>query len=372
MILTGKRRLWLALPVALAAFAWFQIRENHRLPGQSENPPDAKTRTATQEAGREPTRSQKLARQAISSDWDELLHWLNSHPAPDPEAVRARLTETKYRWTETDPQALAQALRRLLESGQDAPTGLGFRVGNHGFLADWPTLRVFLLDVLAASDPEMALQIAREILPHTRSAEEYATALRSLTRPGLGRAPDTELLNHFDQLLTHSEWHGSPGFAEAFDLPRFLGTPDAARHLAASTGNDKLRSMALHEFAAERPAAVIEALKESTLPRADLMARADPQDPAQLAAVDAYLRDPSLSHEDAVSFLKTFPLRSATTGYRLYGKTPAPYTFERITAGDRQAAALAETWAADPALAAYHAEINALKSRLSKWTEQAR
>ncbi len=370
MSLTGKRRLWLALPVALTAFSWFQIRENHRLPGQSGNPADAKTRTAPPDAGHERASPQKLARQAISSDWDQLLLWLNSHP--DPDAVRARLTETKYRWTETDPQALAQALRRLLESGQDAPTGLGFRVGNHGFLADWPTLRVFLLDVLAASDPEMALQIAREILADARSAEEYAIALRSLTRPGLGRAPDAELLDRFDHLLTRPEWQSSPGFAETFDLPRYLGTPDAARHLAASTGNDKLRSMALHEFAAERPAAVIEALKESTLPRADLMARADPQDPAQLAAVDAYLRDPSLPHEDAVSFLKTFPLRSATTGYRLYGKTPAPYTFERIAAGDRQAAALAETWAADPALAPYHAEINALKTRLSKWTEQAR
>jgi len=130
--------------------------------------------------------------------------------------------------------------------------------------------------------------------------------------------------------------------------------------------------MALHEFAADHPAEVIEALRESAVPRADLMARADPEDATQLAAVDAYLHDPSLSAEDAVTFLKTFPLRSATTGYRLYGETPAPYSYERITAGDRKAAELAETWAADPALAPYRADINALRDRLSKWMEQAR
>lgn len=372
MTLTGKRRLWLALPLALAALAWFHIRENHRLPTPAGNPAPAHARAATPGTAPEPARSTKLARQAISADWDELLLWLNSQPAPDPAAVRQRLTETKYRWTETDPQALAQALRRLLASGQDASTGLPFRVGNHGHLADWPTLRVFLLDLLATSDPELAMETARELLPAARSAEEYATALRSLTRPGLGRAPDAELLGHFDHLLTRQDWQNSPGFAETFDLPRFLGTPEAARHLADSAANDKLRSMALHEFAAERPAAVIEALAQDPHPRADLMARADPQDPAQLAAIDAYLRDPTLPQEDALTFLKTFPLRSATTGYRLYGKTPAPYTYERITAGDRQAAALADTWAADPALAPYHPQINALKSRLAQWAEQAK
>ena len=102
------------------------------------------------------------------------------------------------------------------------------------------------------------------------------------------------------------------------------------------------------------------------------MARADPEDPAQVSTVDAYLRDPALTNEEAVLFLKTFPLRSATTGYRLYGKTPAPYSFDRIAAGDRKAAELVNSWAADPALAKYRPELQSLQQRLAKWVEQAK
>ena len=34
------------------------------------------------------------------------------------------------------------------------------------------------------------------------------------------------------------------------------------------------------------------------------------------------------------AFLDSFPLCSATTGFRLYGRTPAPYNCEQIKAGD--------------------------------------
>jgi hypothetical protein len=63
-------------------------------------------------------------------------------------------------------------------------------------------------------------------------------------------------------------------------------------------------------------------------------------------------------------------LRSATTGFRLYGKTPAPYTRAQIAAGDRAALERVIQWAADPALADYHAEIQSLRQRLEQWTRQ--
>lgn len=361
---------------ALTAAAW--IGGKTKAP---ENPPDAqpalkRTRQSTPDRAKERTIAEATAKRGISEDWEDLRRWLGTDPPPSADEIRERLLALRIEWTSADPQALAEAIRRLLESGGDAPTGLAFKVGNHGFLTDWPTLRVFLLDVLAAADPEMAKEIAGRVLDTTDSADEYAAGLRSLTRQGMGRADDAELLDRFGKMLGRGDWQDSRGFAEAMDLARFVGTADAAGKLAEWEGNPRLRSMAMNEFAAEHPKEALEALGNAAHldppTRASLMARADPEDPAQVSTVDAYLRDPALTNEEAALFLKTFPLRSATTGYRLYGKTPAPYSFDRIAAGDRKAAELVNAWAADPALAKYRPELQSLQQRLAKWVEQAK
>lgn len=311
----------------------------------------------------------------IENDWRELVAWLESEPKPSASEIRERLVALRLAWTEKDFQVLATTLTRLLESGVDRDLGLAFRVGPHGFLQSWPTLRVFLLDVLAASDPEMAATTARAVLAKTDSADEFSVALRSLTRKGLARAADEELLAHFQTLLAHTEWKNSGGFGEAFDLARLLGSPEAATTLARWNENPKLRNRALDEFAAEHPSAAIAMLQsESPLEanaRATLMARANPADPAQLAAVDAYLRDPVRQSDEVTVFLKAFPLRSATTGYRLYGKPPAPYTFDSITAGDRAALEQVTHWADDPQLESHRADLLELKERLADWVNQA-
>lgn len=316
------------------------------------------------------------AARTMENDWADLLAWLDSEPKPSPREIRERLLALRVSWTEKDLQVLAQTLTRLLESGEDRNLGLAFRVGPHGFLQSWPTLRVFLLDVLAASDPEMAAATARSVIATTDSADEFAVSLRSLTRKGLARASDEELLTHFKTLLGRSEWHHSGGFGEAFDLPRLLGTASAAEALARWEGNPKLRNRALDEFAADHPAAGV-ALVQADTPlesaaRATLMARADPADAAQLAAVDQYLRDSSRPPEEITAFLKSFPLRSATTGYRLYGKHPAPYTFESIAAGDRAALQQVARWLEDPVLETHRDELSSLKERLEEWVNQAR
>jgi len=319
--------------------------------------------------------AQTAARSKIQNDWDALIVWLRAVPPPTAEEIKARLLATRIAWTTTDPQARADALRQLLESGQDAVTGLDFEVGNHGLLAGWPTLRVFLLDILSTADAEMAAAIARQLLDRTDSADEYATALRSLTRPGIARADDSELVSRFGQMLDHPQWDQSRGFAEALDLARVVGSAEAARKLAAWNGNPALKSMAMDEFAAEHPQAMMEVLdSESAVTgksRARLMARADPADAGQLAAVDAYLRSPDRTDEEAAVFLKLFPLRSATTGFRLYGTNPSPYTLDQIKAGDRAAIDRVDVWAGDPALGKYSPQVSALRHRLAEWIGQA-
>lgn len=319
--------------------------------------------------------AQAAARMKIQQDWDALILWLRTVPPPSAEEIKARLLATRIAWTATDPQARAEALRQLLEAGQDAVTGLDFEVGNHSLLAGWPTLRVFLLDLLSTSDPEMAAATARNLLDRTDSPDEYATALRSLTRPGIARADDTELVSRFGQMLDHPQWDQSRGFAEALDLARVVGSAEAARKLAAWNGNPALKSMAMDEFAAEHPQAMMEVLDTETSvtgkSRARLMARADPADAGQLAAVDTYLRSPDRTDEEAAVFLKLFPLRSATTGFRLYGTPPSPYNFDQIKAGDQAAIDRVDAWAGDPALEKYRPHLAALQHRLAAWVGQA-
>lgn len=334
------------------------------------------TRLSRPDPERERVIRDTTAARTMENDWADLLVWLDSEPRPSDSEIREKLQALRVAWTEKDLQVLSETLTRLLESGVDRNLGLAFRVGPHGFLQSWPTLRVFLLDLLAASDPEMAAATARAVIAETDSADEFAVSLRSLTRKGLARAPDEELLTHFQTLLARSEWQNSGGFGEAFDLPRLVGTTEAAEALARWKGNPKLRNRALDEFAADHPAEGIALVQSGTslesAARATLMARADPAEPAQLAAVDQYLRDPSRPAEEVAAFLKAFPLRSATTGYRLYGKPPAPYTFETITAGDRAALQQVTRWLEDPDLQAHHSELKALKARLDEWVKQAR
>lgn len=343
---------------------------------KAEAPPPTRSRpTQADDPADEHAVTAAAAHRRILDDWAELMQWLRSVPPPSADEIRERLLATRLAWTTLDLHVRADAIKLLLETGDDASTGLDFEVGNHGILAGWPTLRVFLLDLLATSDPEMAAGIASALLDKTASPDEFATALRSLTRPGLGRADDRELLSRFGQMLGHPEWQGSRGFAEAFDLARLIGTPDAARQLANWQGNRSLKSMAMDEFAAEHPEAMLEILSDSSadgLARASLMARAKPENPQQLAAVDAYLRAPDRSPEEAAAFLKSFPLRSATTGFRLYGRTPAPYNYEQIKAGDQAAKERVDAWIADPALVKYRPDLIDLQQRLAKWIEQAK
>ena len=377
--MTGRhlRAGFASLAVVLIAAFWcgrdIFKKPDSKLPAES---PAVRSRTSEPDLDRERAVADNTSRRRVAEDWTDILKFLGSDPPPSKTEIRDHLTATRIAWTAMDPQALSEAIKHLLETGGDAATGLDFKVGVHGFLTGWPTARVFLLDVLAASDPEMAPVIARKILDETASADEFAIAMRSLTRDGIGRAEDAELLTRFGQMLEHSDWQSSRGFAEALDLPRLVGSPAAALQLATWQGNPRMKVMAMDEFTAEHPLAMMEVLRNEPAltgaTRANLMARADPADPRQLDAVDAYLKKPNLTDSEAAAFLNSFPLRSTTTGFRLYAGTPSPYTYQRIAAGDRAAMERIKTWAGDPALEKYRVGIQTLQRRIASWVEQAK
>lgn len=315
----------------------------------------------------------KAAAKIIETDWNELLEWIDREPKPGDREIRQRLLALREAWAEMDPVVLAETIGRLLESRRDTSTGMKFKVGLHGFLDGWPTLRVFLLDALVVADPDTAGAVARRLLDQTSSPDEYAVALRSLTREGFARASDAELQDRFRYLLEKQEWQASAGFAESLDLARTVGTGNVASGLLRWSGDPELKNMALHEFAADHPREMLDSLRAETgappLLRATLMARLDPQFPDQAAAADQYLRDPARTNEEAVVFLQAFPLRSATTGARLYGLPPAPYQRDQIAAGDRAALNLVDGWLADPALESMRPELSTLQKRLDQWVE---
>jgi hypothetical protein len=243
-------------------------------------------------------------------------------------------------------------------------------------------LRVFLLDVLAVTDPDLAGVIAREVLATTASAEEFAVALKPLLLGGVWQTSDDELGAHFSKLLNRPDWQAEVGLAEALDLARVAAIPATtsllARWVERSPVAAKAGEMALHETAAARPDLLVDLLAAdpnllNAQPelRASLMARAVVSDPRQSAGVQSYLADPAVPNDEKREFLTLFPLRSTTTGHRLYGKPHAPYDQDAIRADDRAALQAVAAWRSTAALAPLARELDAAEARLLGWVGQA-
>ncbi|HEY1123962.1 MAG TPA: hypothetical protein VGE67_20250 [Haloferula sp.] len=328
----------------------------------------------------QPARVNVPGHKTILDDWQDCLSRCEN--TNDPAAMKRLLFATRNRWLEEEPDVVAQTIGQLLRSGADAQTGIPFETGPGRALRGWPTLRVFLLDVLSVTDPDLAIEIAREVLGSTASAEEFAVALKPLTLGGPWLASDEELAGYFSKMLGTPAWQNSVGLAEALDLSRTTSSPAVVETLAhwVDTAPTALKagSFALHETAAEHPALVSELISaDDTLfsgqpdLRASLMARTNVLDASQASQVDAYLKNPAISQAEKQQFLTLFPLRSATTGYRLYGKPPAPFQKDQVQADDQAALGMVTAWKNDPALAGLAGDLTTLEERLQTWQRQA-
>lgn len=328
----------------------------------------------------QPARVNVPGHKTILDDWQECLSRCEN--GDDPAAMKRWLSSTRNRWLEEEPDVVAQTIGQLLRSGADDKTGIQFETGPGRALRGWPTLRVFLLDVLSVTDPDLAIEIAREVLGNTASAEEFAVALKPLTLGGPWQASDEELAGYFSKMLGTPDWQNSVGLAEALDLSRITSSPAVVETLAHWVDQSppalKAGAFALHETAAEHPALVSELIStDDTLfagqpdLRASLMARSNVSEAAQASQVEAYLKNPAISQTEKQEFLTLFPLRSATTGYRLYGKPPSPFQKDQVQAGDQAALGMVAAWKNDPALAGLAGDLSTLEERLQSWQRQA-
>ncbi len=272
------------------------------------------------------------------------------------------------------------AIRAFLASGTDASTGLDLKPGPGGNLDSASSLRVHLLDLLSRLDPAAAATVARELVARGGTPDEWAIALRTLSRSDpADRAVAAARLH---ELLTRAEWQREPtaGYLEAFDIAVALGgsaaIPDLASHLRRTDEPALAHAgfLALDRLATREPAAVLPVLladpslfagREAT--RAGLMARADVRDPVQGALLERYLADPRFADAELARFAGVYPNDNAFVSDNL--ATPSQPT----PRGDRAAhdlAALArvETWLSDPRFASRRMALELMRDRLRQFT----
>lgn len=203
-----------------------------------------------------------------------------------------------------DPDETIAAILRFLATGQDALTGESFTIGKNGELDGAPTYRVLLIDMLGRISREHGREdagaMARALLEKKTTADEWALALRNAA---WAKADKAYLSAKTQELLEHQPWRQQPsaGYYEAFDLivytadVRFIpqlgamiaGEDKALKNTAAST-LDRLADMAPLDVMSYLNANPVE-LAEKPFLRSDYYSKADFTQPAQRAAVEAYL-----------------------------------------------------------------------------------
>jgi hypothetical protein len=284
------------------------------------------------------------------------------------------------------PKAEASRLIGMFLNGhRDATTQLGFTVQRNGLLAEAPTLRIFLLDLLAQIDPQAASRCAVQILSTPGSPDEWAVCLRNYALAGAPDATRAYLEEKFAEMLANPAWLNDPsaGFLEAFDTvvyTRDTALTPALSQLMAQRDNRAVAHAAyltLDRLVISDPSTVLSQLeanpdlmkgREQT--RADYFARADLGDSRQKALVESYLLDPNRSQQELQTFAATYPNENYMVSNNLLTQAGTP-AYADIVARDRQALAAVQGWMADPRFHALQPQLDIMLNRLQTFVNQA-
>jgi hypothetical protein len=302
----------------------------------------------------------------------------------DPEKSRLLLEALRQQLVEANAKAESvEAILGFLRSGQDAATGLAFRVGPKHALAESPTLRTALLDWLGQLDPAAAADYAVQVFEAMASPEEYALALRNFAQ---GRPEQRdELRNHFNRLLTHAPWSNPPaaGYLESFDVVPHLADPTFVNPLGAllaPSSQPSLRHASLVALdrlvLANPPGALTEmlngqALTDQPLVRASFLARVDIREPGQRELVERYLLEPSLSDRELDKFVHLFPNANRFVSHNLLTESGGRPLAD-LAVLDATALEQVRAWQAQPRFARLQTPLKELENRLREHVESAR
>lgn len=302
---------------------------------------------------------------------------------PDREKGLRLLRDFMARMLAANPDRAAATLLQFLQSGEDEATGLEFAVGEAG-LAEWPSLRAFLLDLLGKIDPELASRYALEaVIPAKTSTAEYAVSLQILWNHGGAEKPTPELTQAWLGLLQKPDWAARPDAAwvESLDFasripeatPQFLAaaTPWLARPGEAA-GKAEAAEMALERMMIRHPEETLAGLLQNPqwmdegrgpAVRATVFARVDARDPEQVSSLKTYLQSLPAQGKEAAAFYRAFPCHNYGVAPGLSGQPDLPGAVE-IEERLRADLAILEAWRSDPAMASHRAWVEEALKRV--------
>ncbi len=220
---------------------------------------------------------------------------------------------------QADPHVAIATIRQFLASGEDAATGLRFKLGDDHTLDQATSMRTFLMDQLGTISQDIgatdAAEVARATLETKGSADEWAVAMRNLAWAD-PEGSKSLLAAKARELIEYTPWQTAPtgGYLEAFDAAAYAGDPTIIADLApmssakSATGRAALIALQrLSGIAPEQVAAYLNAnpdvLADAPMRRADYMGSVDLSQPTQLSQAETYLNRTDVSEAEKDKFL---------------------------------------------------------------------
>lgn len=307
--------------------------------------------------------SRELTKEFLSQRLANLIAKFKAGGMTRDETLSA-LNELRDLLKKADRSASVPALLEFLSSGEDASTGIRFRVGRAGSLAEPPTMRVAALDWLGQVDATTSGWQARSILDVMSSADECALALRNVVWADPARQQEAYLAEKVDTLFSRTDWLQNPtaGFAESFDFAVYLGREKDYLKMAGLMANPSLKHfngaafVSMDWMTIRQPEKFLSLLADRNLgwtgeqvTRAELMARADPREDTQLRSLEAYFARPDITAKEAQAFANLFPNHNLSSGNRLATSvsSSAQRTLAQSAAIDLAALELLRKWEAN-------------------------
>ena len=310
------------------------------------------------------------------------MRWLDEVPAtPGAESLAAARTRLL---TLPADQAVSE-IRSFLKSGEDRATGIGFEISGDGNLSGWPTLRVFLLDLLKDIDPSAAARIGRELLESPTTADEWALALRNVAKGEDTPGTRDFLRTKTEELIRNPAWQEKPsvGYLNAFDLLVHTRATESTPLLSEIVRRKDRRDLAhagfltLDRLTQREPVDMLTRLKADTALHASRpemvaqqFARADLRVEAQRELVKGWLLDPARTPLELRTFAETYPNNNQMVSNNLL-TTELPVAGGDLARHDREVLALVRSWRSDPGFAKISPYLATMDERLSGFVQES-
>ena len=281
-------------------------------------------------------------------------------------------------------EAVAE-IEEYLKRAEDRTTGLEFSIGRDGRIEGWPTVRVFLLDLLLKIDPGAAALISRGILSAETSADEWAVALRNVAK-GEGSGDNRDYLRiRTEELISNPEWQAQPsvGYLNAFDVLVYARAtetlPLLSKLLRLKDRQDLAHAafLTLDRLVQREPVKMLARLGEDHYLRqsrpqmtAQQFARADLRDATQRAIVKSWLLDTARTSTELENFSAIYPNNNKLISHNLL-TSEEQVPGELLQAHDREELAVIQGWKVEPDFGSRTRYLEVMERRLSQFVDRA-